>query len=514
MFRRAALLAAIALAVVPCSHYVTAQPAQITGAVMRGGDPASGDQVVIVRCTVAGVQTQTERPAFDAPASDVITYAAEDGTFALPWPADAEWVLLAGRGEDGRFSTVQLREPGEVTMWLTGRHERQRDPTDWQAKIIDAEGNPQAGVAAQIVRINSGFGEPMLIPWPDEFSGISGDDGLIDLTLPGFFSSVALRMTDERGQMTKQVAISPGGPREIKFYPREPVIVDGTVSDQEGNPVEGATVRVYGDPGEPGICTTDAEGYFRLEYGDIAWRDILAWKEGVGFDATVVHTGLKRRGRGPDRVLEGRDIALTLLPRGAISGAITDEATGAPIAGVRVSANPSYVYEARTGTPGPIPHMELHRISEQRGRSATTDEQGRYRLETDAGPALIHLSVPGYVQSGSLRGMHATIPPGDEREQHFLMKPLYPVFMRVWHEGERIIGYHLKLTCEDKPRTHQWKRPDAADWDTVVATEEPGFTFTMVPVNVGNGEFVCEPDTITVSEEPQTIDVYIREVQQ
>ena len=128
------LTAALLLAVVSCSPYAAAQPAQITGTIMRGGDPASGDQVVIVRCTVAGVQTQTQRPSFDAPASDVITYVAEDGTFALPWPAEAEWVLLAGRGEDGRFSTVQLREPGEVKMWLTGKHERQHDPIDWQAK--------------------------------------------------------------------------------------------------------------------------------------------------------------------------------------------------------------------------------------------------------------------------------------------------------------------------------------------------------------------------------------------
>ncbi|MBD3292771.1 MAG: hypothetical protein GF393_07580 [Armatimonadia bacterium] len=512
MFRRAAFLVATTLAVSFC-HIASAQADQITGIVNVDGEPAAGAQVVIVRYTAGGLQTTVDRPPLDAPASDLITYTAEDGGYALPWPADAEWVLVAARAEGDRLNSAQMREPGEANLYLGGQRMRQRDPIQWEAKIVDGDGNPQAGVTLDVVRINSSLGESTLIPWPEQFSAVSAADGTLGMTLPGYFHSAWLRLRDHRGQMVERLMISPGGPHEIEYWPREPVVVDGTVVDLEGTAVEGATVRCYGDPGEPGVATSDAEGYFRLQYDDIAWRNILAWKDGVGFDATVVHSGMKRR-RGGDGSREGRDMLLQLLPRGAIIGAITDEQTGDPIPGVMISANPSYVYEARTGTPGPIPHKELHRISEQRGRSATTDEHGRYRLETDAGPALIHLSVPGYVQSGSLRGMRTTIPPGDEREQDFVMKPLYPVFMRVWHEGERLQGYHLKLTSEDRPRTHQWKRPEDADWDTVVATEEPGYTFTITPVNVGNGEFVCDPETVTVTEEPQTIDVYIRELQE
>lgn len=501
------------LAAVLQPRHAAAQPEAITGAVTHGGEPAAGAQVAIVRYTVDGAQTRIERPRLDAPASGLIAYTDASGVYSLPWPAGAEWVLIAARGE-GRFNTAQLREPGAANLALSGRHERQYEPVDWRARIIDADGNPQEGVRLEIVAVNSSFGEHTIIPWPEDFSAVSDVAGELGMTLPGYFGSATLRLSDERGQMTDQLSISPGGPHEIKYYPREPVIVDGTVVDQERNPVEGATVRVYGDPGEPGICTTDAEGHFELQFPDIAWRNILAWKDGVGFDATILHTGLKHRGGRSDDSVQGRNVMLTLLPRGAIFGTITDEETGAAIAGVQISANPSYVYEARTGTPGPIPHMELHRISEIRGRSATTDEQGGYRLVTDAGPALIHLTAPGYLQTGSLRGMQTMIPAGDEREQNFAMKRLYPLYMRVWHRGERITGYHIRLTSEQKARTHQWERPENADWDTMVATEEPGITFALEPVNVGNGEYVCEPATATVTEEPQTIEVHIREVTQ
>ena len=131
-----------------------------------------------------------------------------------------------------------------------------------------------------------------------------------------------------------------------------PNVLTGLITDEEtGRPIAGATVMA-GDV----TATTGADGRYRLEG---APQDATAEVDAEGYAAASRPLG------------QMTSLDLALRPD-VLTGAITDEYTGAPIAGATVAAG-----EAR----------------------ATTGADGRYRLEGVAPNSTVQISAEGYAES-------------------------------------------------------------------------------------------------------------------
>ncbi|MCL2349723.1 MAG: carboxypeptidase-like regulatory domain-containing protein, partial [Planctomycetaceae bacterium] len=126
---------------------------------------------------------------------------------------------------------------------------------------------------------------------------------------------------------------------ELEIVVKPNKIVTGTVLDEDGKPVEGATVAVLGPGGYFNSVSTDGEGKFKLfDDKESSFPSIYVYKKGVGFDYLGWKEVEKKSGmtsESPPKKLDNLSVQLTLLRGTPVTVKVVNE-KGEPLPGVKV----------------------------------------------------------------------------------------------------------------------------------------------------------------------------------
>ncbi len=175
---------------------------------------------------------------------------------------------------------------------------------------------------------------------------------------------------------SKPVAVAPGAIATVEIVVGPGVTVVGTVADQRGTPIAGASVTAIlpiggGAPDETLEAFTDAAGGYRL--GPVAGAIRV---HASAYGHSDAERAIDLGGAGGDAREERVDLALVTAD--AVLAGEVDDPTGLPIAGVRLTVI------ARKGDPA-------------NGRTVTADADGRFRLAgLPPGNLTVRAEAPGF----------------------------------------------------------------------------------------------------------------------
>lgn len=490
----------------------------VAGLVWDNGAPCAGAQVFVMKYTDAEGEHSLLRPDSFAenPDSPYFTRTDEQGRFNLPWKDGALAMRVHARNPENAMRGSVLKAPSNsVLIVLRGGPppppaEPEPEPVKIRGQVLGGDHKPIPGASVAIWELSGPQAEPRRTAQsaeaiPDEYRTHSDENAMFEFTVPGGVRGVNLILSNaEIGTVHAKMAVGREEPQKVYLYIQPKAYVSGVVTDEAGQPVAGAVVRVYVSVhlGDNYHVETNAEGRFHIECDNASERTVVAEKEGVGFYATNVWTG-NRRG-----VYASHDMNIVLRAPGAISGVVTDEATGAPMAGVEVKIWPYYVIKARAEI-SPT-QQGMAELAERRfERRDVTDAHGRYRLECDAGTAHVHLDKFGHRFTGSLRGGAVRVPAGEEGEVGLTMRRLYGVMFVFDADGKEVSAGDINITTADGSRTYKWAPPPGATWQGCCFVEQPSLVLTFQPVNRANG-MTCERSEVTVGDTPRTITLHLR----
>ncbi len=490
----------------------------VSGLIWDNGAPCVGAQVFVMKYMDADGSHSLIRPdTFDEnPDSPYFTRTDENGLFSLPWKPDADGMRVHARNSEGVMLGKMLDEPRRsVLIVLRGgppppEPEPEPEPVKLRGQVLGGDQKPIARAFVGVWELIGPQQGPLptaedVNSIPEQYQAYSDENGMFEFTLPGGVRGVNLFLSNaEIGSVYANASAGRDEPQKVYLYIPPKAYVAGAVVDGAGQPVAGALVRVYvgAHLGKNYHADTDAEGKFHIECDKASERIVLADKEGVGFYVTHVWTG-RRRGK-----YLSHDMRLVLRPPGVIAGVVTDEATGAPLAGVEVKIKPYYVIKAQQEISPTQQSMMM--LAERRfDRTAMSDEEGRCRLQCDAGIAHVYLTKISYRFTGSLRGGPVRVPAGEEVEVALTMRGLYGVMFVLDAGGKKVSGGDLNISAQDGSRTYNWGPPAGAEWHTCRFVEQPGVVLTFEPVNRAHG-MTCEPSQVTVGETPQTVTLRLR----
>ena len=227
---------------------------------------------------------------------------------ALVGLTDAKPVALPQPGSNSDALTTTEATAGNAS----DRFVEKDSPAIIRGRVVDEDGNPVAGALVRPGHIYSLREQPASVktdtrgvfqfeleskqvnPWL-RFYAVTDDQTLLG---------------DGRIKFEEGVAAVP----EMTITIKPARVITGTVVDQDGQPVEGATVTGVDQITYPNLVTTDAEGKFRFAYpkGLRPLQEVCAYKEGVGFDYLCTEEiDIYRGVTSPEKISDG-PFSLTL----------------------------------------------------------------------------------------------------------------------------------------------------------------------------------------------------------
>jgi len=288
-------------------------------------------------------------------------------------------------------------------------------------------GEPIQG--AEITLMQTGWGA-MASMWVGTPTAISGSDGAYNLVgvLPGKYRMLAVAegFSPPGGEEGVEIEVpATGGTQERDLTLISAGVVEGTVTDLEGEPIAGVKIRVRAGPaGEGGSRRGGRRGMNMarrmLSQGtgaaDLSDKDGKFRLEGIGTDTMwVVYGESAEYVSGETKAFklaagETKKVELQMLPGGAIRGTVVDE-NGRLVAGVRVQV-------------GRLPDdlVGKVRLSSWEARRAlgstsyTTDEKGAFFAPNlKPGRAIVRAGKDGYI---TFFKRNATVRPGETIENY------------------------------------------------------------------------------------------------
>ncbi|MFJ3403781.1 collagen binding domain-containing protein [Promicromonospora sp. NPDC090134] len=296
---------------------------------------------------------------------------------------DVGWDAENDQPQDYTFSVSDLPEgyvvgtvPDDITVEVgqeeasTGNDFVVRAPAS-VAGTVTVGGEPVAGVVVTregpdgTVSTTTGADGTYL------FEGVPAGDHTVSVTVPDGYRA--------DGPDTRDVAVGADDVTDVDFGLSHPGAVGGTVTDDAGEPVAGATVTVTGPDGPVTLVTDDVGGYF---VGDLPPGDYtITLTVPDGYTADVTERSVTVTSAGEELLQE--DFALvdeSVEPQELPVGGTVTHAEGAPVPDTTVTVTDAD--GARAGT-------------------ATTDDDGAWGTELPPGSytAVVHPG-DGYVADG------------------------------------------------------------------------------------------------------------------
>jgi peroxiredoxin len=219
---------------------------------------------------LAGAQVRSKWGGQTSP-----TETAEDGTFELPLgnqqPSQYQWLVLDATHPDLPGYRGMLAKPFQSESDAEGEIEMKRAGTI-RGRVVKEDGGPiaSAKVRTTINAENRG--------WPDgnaetdesgryDFSdALSGIEYNVTATAEGYGQDSSERLTLDEGE-TREL------PDLVLIVADQ--VIEGTVVDEDGNPVAGANINCHSRATGSRQTTTDDKGRFRLE--NLVDENIQIW---------------------------------------------------------------------------------------------------------------------------------------------------------------------------------------------------------------------------------------------
>jgi hypothetical protein len=218
------------------------------------------------------------------------------------------------------------------------------------------------------------------------FEAMTASDGTYDIAtnlVTGSYNITVLFPEGHVSQSTTASVTVGVETQNVNFALAESGIIIGRITTPNGTPLKDVTVTAFSNGGSYGYATTNATGYYRMANGLGTDSYTVMAISGMNMNETsnvVVTAG---------QVTSGVDMWLTVsppTPSGIITGTVTDQSNGKPIASATVSATGS-----GSGT-------------------AETDQNGNYVISSNLGTGTYTVSVDalGY-QSQNITGVSVTV---------------------------------------------------------------------------------------------------------
>lgn len=218
------------------------------------------------------------------------------------------------------------------------------------------------------------------------FQAMTASDGTYDIATNLVTGSYNITVLFPEGHVSQSTTASVTVGVEtanVNFALAESGIIIGRITTPNGTPLKDVTVTAFSNGGSYGYATTNATGYYRIANGLGTDSYTVMAISGMNMNETsnvMVTAG---------QVTSGVDMWLTVsppTPSGIITGTVTDQSNGKPIASATVSATGS-----GSGT-------------------AETDQNGNYVISSNLGTGTYTVSVDalGY-QSQNITGVSVTV---------------------------------------------------------------------------------------------------------
>jgi len=219
---------------------------------------------------LAGAQVRSKWGVPTAP-----TETAEDGTFELPLgnqrPGEWQWLALDATHPDLPGYRGMLAKPFQSESDAEGEIEMKRAGTI-RGRVVKEDGSPiaSAKVRTTINAENRG--------WPD--GNVTTDEsGRYDFSnaLSGMEYNVTATADGYGQDSSERLALDEGESRELPDLVLivADQVIEGTVVDEDGSPVAGATINCHSRATGSRQTTTDDKGRFRLE--NLVDENIRIW---------------------------------------------------------------------------------------------------------------------------------------------------------------------------------------------------------------------------------------------
>ncbi len=206
-----------------------------------------------------------------------------------------------------------------------------------RGRVVDEDGRPVSGASVRYFW----FGYT-----PHDKTAISDEDGRFAVEIEskhvnpwGWFYAVSEDLTQERnGRLHLQEGSLEIPETTIILRPGR--VITGKVVDQEGKPIEGATVAGADQTTRSNPVLTDAEGKFRFSFpmdADTRLQQVYAFKKDVGFDYLCTEETDSSHGITPPEKISDGPFQLTLASLKSVELKVVNE-ENEPLSHVKVGA--------------------------------------------------------------------------------------------------------------------------------------------------------------------------------
>lgn len=335
-----------------------------------------------------------------------------------------------------------------------------------RGRVVDARGAPVAD--ARVFAWPTVINEPVAL---DDLAATKSSSGPVRSGTDGRFELTVLAALDRCTLFATKAGLSPGTVLSVEPGSEPTVVLEdddflvGTVTDERGEPIEGALLHGWGMHGGARLdveTKSGADGAYRLPYPT---ADRAAWQgDGESFSWWVEVTAA---GFAPIVIPRSRDLdderppaearCDVVLWRGAtLTGSVVDAESRDPIGGARVVFVAFENWESWSRTVGgSIPNPRGQRVVSE----TVSDEAGRFVLEhlpaldpdmlegTVSRPQILQIDVFASGYAPAISGMDLVADGGCEEKQVELWRPAR-VVGRVVDPGGRPLN-HVRVAARE-----------------------------------------------------------------
>ena len=267
-----------------------------------------------------------------------------DGTYMVDVPEGSFFIMVAGAPSYLAEFFQEQTNPLSATPMPSGFDQISNinftlEPGGWvSGRVTDIAGNPLAGISIYVESVASGQVAALAVTGPTGTYGTSGlATGAYRVRASGYGTPYLGKVYNNGNAVN---VVSGAATPNINFALELGGSITGVVVDSSGRPVTGAWVGAMGTTaGGQQITTSAADGSYTL--GGLVTDNYIVGAQRDGLVTTFYFNAYTQDQAIPVGVTKGAvtsGIDLVMDTMGTISGIVTEQGTGTPIAGATVIA--------------------------------------------------------------------------------------------------------------------------------------------------------------------------------